>query len=304
MNSDDKKNPATPEMIAALRAHRDFAQAMRASAAGLVAMYEGSHLLNWLMDDRARVVFGYFALYLHVTRDPEDSASGLTPTQMKALCRDFDLCSPGRAVVILSLMRFAGYLAPDPRAADRRQRRLVATDKLMTLLRDRWRLHFAAMAPLLPDGEAMLASLDDPAFTRFLVIAMCTRFKAGFRFIAHAPGLSLFSERNAGMMILANLMTAGEEGDAMPPTGPVPVSISALARRFSVSRPHVLKLLRDAAEEGYIERFGDSVVILPRLVEAAQTFFAVMFLLYADCAREAMRESAHGLGAEPRRAAR
>jgi DNA-binding MarR family transcriptional regulator len=188
---------------------------------------------------------------------------------------------------MLSLMRFGGYLAPDA-SADGRQRRLVPTGKLLDMLRERWRVHFGAMAPLMPDGDAMVAALDDPHFGPRLVVGLSERFLAGFRFLTHAPNLGLFAERNAGILILASLLTSGAPGDTMPPQRAVPISISALARRFKVSRPHVLKLIRDAAAADLIERTGqdgDRVVIQPRLADAAQNFFATMFLLFADCAR-------------------
>jgi len=295
-------SPATPEAatgsasgeaIAALGAHPRFADAMRASAAGIVAMYQGSRLLNWLMDDRGRLVFGYFAAYLDFTRDPSDPSSGLTPTGMKALCAECELCSPGRVVVMLSLMRAAGYLASEPAAEDRRRRRLRATDRLIALLRERWRIHFEAMAPLLPDGAAMLGALDDPAFARALIRVMGDRFRRGFRLLRHAPGLDLFGERNAGILILASLLATGDGDDTMPPSRAVPISISALARRFAVSRPHVLKLLRDAAARGLIERSGrdgDHILIRPPLAAGAQNFFATLCLFFADGARRAMRE--------------
>ncbi|HEY2756323.1 MAG TPA: hypothetical protein VGJ01_11350 [Pseudolabrys sp.] len=285
-------DPATPEAITALRARPGFEQAIRTSAAGLIAMYQGGHLHNWLMDDRGRLLFAYFALYLDALRDPADPSSGLTPTRMRTLVAEYDICSPGRATAMLSLMRFGGYLAPDIQVADRRQRRLVATDKLNDLLRERWRVHFNAMAPLLPDGDAILAALDDPAVRRALVIGMVERFRAGFRFISHAPGLGLFGERNAGLFILMTLITAGEADDSVPPSRPVPMSMAALARRFRVSRPHVLKLIRDAADGGFIERVGQDggrVIVRPRLAEATQIFFATMYLFFADSAREAMR---------------
>jgi hypothetical protein len=284
-------NPATPEAVAALCAHPRFAGAMRTSSAGLVSMYHGRHLLNWLMDDRGRVQFGYLALYLHVTRNKADPSSGLTPTRMKALCAELGICSRGRATAMMSLMRFSGYLAPEIEAADRRQRRLVATERLQDLYVTRWRMHFTAMVPLLPDGAAMLAALSDPQFVHFFVVAMVENFRAGFRPLQYAPGLGLFGERNAGILILASLLTAGEADDTMPPTRPVPLSISALARRFAVSRPHVLKLIRDAGREGSIERVGpdgEFVLLSPGLRQAAQNFFATMFLLFADCARRAM----------------
>lgn len=258
-------------------------------------MYQGGHLLNWLMDDRGRMLFGYVALYLHLSRDPADPTSGLTPTRMKAMCSELDICSPGRAAAMLSLMRFAGYLTPDIQVVDRRQRRLLATEKLFDLLRTRWRLHFSAMAPLMPDGQAMLAALGDKAVEAAFVAAMVRHFRAGFRLVHSAPGLGLFGERNAGMLILSSLIASGEEDDTVPPSRPVPISIAGLARRFAVSRPHVLKLIRDAAEQGFVERLGsnlNTVVLQPRLLDETQAFFATSYLFLADCMREAMQASA------------
>jgi hypothetical protein len=285
-------NPAMPEAIAAVRARPGFAQAMRTSSIGLVGMYQGGHLLNWLMDDRGRLLFAYFALYFDASRDPADPLSGLTPKRMRTLAAEHDICSPGRATAMLSLMRFSGYLALDTQVVDRRQRRLIATDKLRDLLRKRWHLHFGAMAPLFADGDAMVAALDDAAVTRALVIVMAERFRAGFRFMTHAPELGLFGDRNAGLFILMSLIISGAPDDSVPPSRAVPMSTAALARRFRVSRPHVLKLIRDAADDGFIERVGQDgsrVVIRPRLAEATQVFFATMYLFFADCAREAMR---------------
>jgi DNA-binding MarR family transcriptional regulator len=286
-------NPATPEAVAALRAHPGFAAAMRTSAAGIVALYQGGRLINWLMDDRGRLLFGYFALYLHFTRDPVDPTSGLTPTNIKAICKELAICSPGRANVMLSLMRFGGYLERDPEVADRRHRRLIATERLTSLLTQRWKLHLTAMAPLLPDGADICAKLDDAKFMRHLMLAMVMRLRSGFRFLEHSDELRLFGERSAGMLILAALATSGTSDDTMPPTRPVSVSISALARRFSVSRAHVLKLLRDAEADGMIERSGEGgerIVVTPALAYNLQNFFATMFLFFADCARRAMIE--------------
>ncbi len=258
----------------------------------MAAMYQGRHLLTWLMDDRGRLLFSYTALYLHLTRDPADPTSGLTPTRMKALCAELDVCSAGRAGAMLSLMRFSGYLTPDIQVVDRRQRRLVATEKLFTLLRARWRLNIGAMAPLFEDGAAMLAALDDPAVERAFVIAIVERFRAGFRPLHSAPELGLFGERNAGMLILMNLVASGAAGDTVPPRRPAPISIAALARRYAVSRPHVLKLIRDAGEQGFIERIGPDnsrVLFKPQLAEALENFFATVYLFMADCMREAMQ---------------
>lgn len=282
---------ASAEAIDALDGHPQFAQAIRATATGLASMYHGRHLLNWLMDDRGRLLLGYLAIYLHSTRDRSDPASGLTPTRMKALCTEFDVCSPGRAGAMLSLMRFSGYLTPDIDIADRRQRRLVATDKLYALLRSRLKMHYTAIAPLFRDGAAMLAALDDKLVDGALVAAMVGRYRAGFRLVSAAPELGLFGERNGGMLILMSLVAAGDADDTVPPSRPVPVSIAALARRFAVSRPHVLKLMREAEEQGLLERLHDlpgHVLLKPALIHAVRRLLASSYLFLADCMREAM----------------
>ena len=87
---------------------------------------------------------------------------------------------------------------------------------------------------------------------------------------------------------------AAEPDDTMPPTRPVRISISELARRFSVSRPHVLRLLRDATAAGLIERAGTTLeamtLLLPPLSVALRQSVSIVFLFFAHCARAALAE--------------
>jgi hypothetical protein len=278
-----------PERVAALRTHPRFGEAMRISAAGIVSMYRGGRLSKWLMDDRGQLLFSYYALYLHFTADPADPTVGLTPTRMKAVCRELGICGEGRAAAMLWLLRLAGYVVPDSATSDRRRRRWLPTPRLIDLLKERWRLHFAAMVPLFADGERMLRALDDPAFIRAFAIALAGRFRAGFRFSDDTALLRL-TEHNAGMMLLGSLIAGGAPDDTVPPIRPVPVSISALARRFGVSRVHIIKLLDDAAADDLITRSqgeGNEITVLPRLAETLRDMLATMFLYFADCARAA-----------------
>ena len=113
--------------------------------------------------------------------------------------------------------------------------------------------------------------------------------------LGHAPDLLLFAERSAGMMILFSLLLAHESEGSFPPTRPVSISITGLARRFGVSRAHVLRLLRDAEHAGFLRRVGagkDSIELQPKLTQAALDMFATMFLYLANCARTAMTEMA------------
>jgi DNA-binding MarR family transcriptional regulator len=212
---------------------------------------------------------------------------------MKDLCVETQLCSRGRVEVMLGLLRAAGYLAPASEPADRRRRLLVPTDKLLALHRQRFQMHFEAMEAALPEAALAGAAFDDPDFMPAFARILGRHFRAGLRLLTHAPELLLFAERNAGMVILFCLLLAGEADDVFPPTRPVPVSISALGTKFGVSRKHVLKLLRDAEREGFLQRTGDRndrVVLLPRVHEGAQMFFATMFLYLAGSAGEALTE--------------
>lgn len=286
-------NPVSPEAIAALRAHPHFSVAMRASSSGAVALYQGNRVLNWLMDDRGRVMFGYYALYLHFKRDPAVPASGLTPTNIKGICKQLDICSPGRATVMLSLMRFAGYLANDPAQLDRRHHRLLATERLIEFHMVRWRLHFIAMAPMLPDGEALLQALEDREFIRRFLAAMCERILSGFRLVYDTDPLRLFARHKIGMIMLASLTCAGAADDTVPPSRPIALSVSELARRFSVSRAHVLKLLHDSETEGFLTRSGrdgNHIVMTSSLADGLQEFWARTYVYFAVCARDALRE--------------
>lgn len=97
---------------------------------------------------------------------------------------------------------------------------------------------------------------------------------------------------NAGMMLLGSLIAGGAADDRVPPTRPVRVSISALARRFGVSRVHIIKLLDDAAADDLIARSqgeGNEITVLPRLAETLRDMLASMYLYFADCARQAQR---------------
>lgn len=286
------------QAIAALRAHPRFAEAARTSANSIVALYQGNRLLNTLVNDRGRALMGYFALYMHFFHDPSDPLSGLTVSRMKQLCVEQNVCSAGRAEAMLVLMRLFGYLEPAPSNDDRRTRRLVATDRLIESYHERWERLFAAMALVAAEAGTAAAVVRRDDFTRALVRQLMEHFTAGLRVLDYAPELALFADHNSGMMILFSLLLSGEPEDAFPPAQPVTVSISALARRFGVSRVHVRKLLRDAERQGFVARVAGAdnrFLLLPPLRDRSLDFFATVFLFMAQCARAALQEC----GAKP-----
>lgn len=281
--------------IAALKAHPQFDQAWRQAAVAGIKQYRGVRLLNGLINDRGRDTVALLALYLHRTASPGDARSGLTVSRLKAICADQDIASPGRIEALLMLMRAAGLLRPLTAASDHRVRRLAPTERLTAMLHERWDGVLAAMTPIFPEAAAARTALADEAFERALVQRFGATFLTGFRLMDDPESMGVFTERNGGLMVVFSLVTAGEPG------APVPVSISALARHFSVSRPHVRKMLHDAADAGYIActdtRQTQVLVLLP-LYDAVQTFFAKAFLFLHHCIGDVRDElaAAHGTG--------
>ena len=274
--------------VAALRGHPQFDIAARESVRNVVGLYRADRLLNALMSDRARALFTHAALYLHYGRT-RDGEPGLTVGAMKDLCVEIELCSRGRCEAMLALMRAAGLFAAAPNL-DRRRRPLVPTEKLFALHRERWTAHLRPMRHVIPEAVAWLASLDDPDFVRAFVMALSERFVAGMRMVAHAPLLESFIDRNAGLIILLSLAQSGPADGPFAATAPTELSINALASKFSVSRKHVLTLLRDAEELGLLVRGGpanNEVAFLPPGRDALENFLATMFLYFAECAEQA-----------------
>jgi hypothetical protein len=279
--------------VRALRQHPQFPAALRFLAAGLVDIYDGNRLLNQVLNDRGRLVLSFMVLYLHFSARAEGLPGGVTASRLTAMCVEAEVCSPGRAVAMLALMRFGGYLQLATGGTDRRAKVFVPTERMIAAVQKRLTYQFGALALLLPEGGDALARLPDIDFLAALSRRLGERFLAGARMLLHAPELHPFMDRNAGLMVVLSLFLAGKPDDTFPPAKPVRISISALARRFAVSRPHVINLLRDAEQEGFLRRDGlqgEEIVVLPRLSDAVQNLFATVFLFQAKSARGALAD--------------
>ena len=163
-------------------------------------------------------------------------------------------------------------------------RLLVPTDMLIEMHRERFRRQLEAVALVRSEAREALAQFDHPAFQPAFTAARVSEFLGGFRFYTYAPDIRSFAERTAGLLILFSIALAGAPDDARP----LPVSASALAKRFHVSRTHVIGLLRDAVEAGLLERDGNEFRMTPRLREAVEMMIAALHLFTAHNARTAL----------------
>lgn len=279
------------EAMARLRAHPDFVRAAIASAQGSVALHRNSRVMTWMLSDRARALMPYVVFYLDATSRADDPRSGLTASRAKALCAETGICSPGRAAACMALLQFGGFVVPAPASADRRVRRLVPSDKLKAAQRERLVRQFGAIAIVIPEVADALLLLGDADFERAFWLSMGEQFIGGVRVLDYAD-LGLFAERNAVMVILFSLMLAGQADERTLPAEPVAIPLAEIARRFQVSRTHVMRLLRDAEAAGFIAREGapDRLRFLPPLTEELQNMFAALFLFIGGNARRAVAD--------------
>ena len=282
------KDILTPQALAALRAHPRFPEALRASAEGLIALHRRNRVMSWFLSDRPLSLIGHAVIYLHLEGREDDPLSGLTPSRFRNFCRTNGLCSPGRASAILAFMRLTGHIEAVPYPGDRRVTQLRPSEKLMEIARARLARQFPVIALLRPDIAPAIHALGDPDFETALFRALGTWFISGSRILDHAPSLHLFAGRDAGMLILYSLMLAGGSDGQPVSLAPLPVSISALAKQFQVSRTHVLRLLRDAEAAGLLTRGTDTISLGARLADDLQNMQAGLFQLLATCAAEAL----------------
>lgn len=266
----DALMPGEAQERARLRTRPDFPWIARQAAIHLSDAYRGNLLLTRLLNDRGRFVLALLILDMHFD---QPGAPGLTTGRLKAEAVALDVCSPGRVGAILAAFRVFGMIAPAP-DTDGRRRRLVVTEKLMSIHRERWRTMLNTLALVMPEeGERGLRHLDDPVFLAAFVRALLEPLRGGWRPSYEIPAIAQFAERDGGLLIALALFGIGLTGQ--------PLSISQLARSFRISRSHVVGIVQDAAAAGLLRRVeeqggrGPGVLPQPALIEAMEHFVAL-----------------------------
>jgi MarR family len=273
------RGPLSAGAVAALRTHPLLPNAVAAAAGALAAMVRRPPLV---INDLGRLVIGNLALYLHYSRDPADPSSGLSAGRLKALCAEQKVCSKGRALAVLALMRKSGDLVPATCRVDQRLRLLVPTEKLNNACRQYWEAIFRGMAAVIPRRSEAVAALQREDVLAGFLRAFGGYFCAGMRMFKPEVGLTPFAQRNAALAILFSLLVASEPNRMAGSPATVRISIAEFARRFGVSRPQVVRVLDKAAEASLVERSGPDgleIMVLPCLRSVTEDFYVTAFLL-------------------------
>jgi predicted DNA-binding transcriptional regulator YafY len=83
--------------------------------------------------------------------------------------------------------------------------------------------------------------------------------------------MRILIHRHAGARILLSLLAAAGE---FPPAKPIPLSISATAQRFAVSRIHVQRMLDEAQGAGLLSRTDRGEIVF---AESAKTYMRYFY---------------------------
>lgn len=157
---------------------------------------------------------------------------------------------------------------------------------LIRAFRDRALIDLEATLRLAPElaCAADIARTDDGFASYAIAIAIVASRRPDMFSFKSTPPIGFFLDREAGMLILFDLLAAQAPGRRRL-LETAPISRYALSRRYGVSRAHINKLL---AESGHIDSVdSDRVVFNPMLSRAMERHFAAVFQLNY-CAAQAL----------------
>ncbi len=245
-----------------------------------MAYCDGDPVAHANFRDTGKLVLAMIALYL-------DATGGLTHRRLREISQKAGTLSAGRATAILLHLRMIGYVTAVSTRADGSARLYVPTQKMREVFRNRIRIDIEALAMLEPEVDSLLARFaEDETFRIFMAEAGNLIGEAKPNEEEGLVRYDAITSKNAGQIIIYNLLQAADHGREFPPLGPAPVSVSALSRRFGVSRAHVLRVLREMEDGGFVTRAadGNGYELQQRLHDAFRQHFALVHLILGGVA--------------------
>ena len=209
-----------------------------------------------------------------------DASGGLTHRRLRALMGDAGILSAGRATALLWRLRLGKFIEPvDTDAGEGLLKQFVPTPAMVQAFRERLRVDFGALAILEPAVEPLLARFDEPDMYRLIIQLMGEDLiGSAARPDSRLEEFHMIAARAAGVLIMYDMAASVESADDFPASGPVTSSVAALARRFGVSRSHVLSLLRQMEKARFttFDAATGRVMVQPLMRETLRHFQGVV----------------------------
>jgi len=265
-----------------LRASPHYPDAARAFAGAMLAQAEGDRLLDGVLKDAGRNVAAKCLAYMHVT-------GGLTLPRLKELCASTGLVSPGRARMLLIYLQHLGYATPSPHREAKAPRRYDPTARFLATWRRQMQATLESAAVVEPAVSRVVAGLDAPGVFETYVNHISEAYLEGLKDVdTEDPFFRTFMHRYAGTQIVHGLVVAAKDG--FPPCDPIAFHSTETAKRFSVSRLHVRRMM-DAGQRGGLLRLADEALVFTTAGRAAiDHIYATQLIVFLVAAARTARD--------------
>jgi len=258
-------------VICPISAHPGFAAAVRHSTTGPLALLDRDPSFYRCIGDIPSYALGVLALYLH-------STDRLYHRGLRNVAKD--LFSPGRATAILSRMQTIGLIVPIDAFEKGRQRRYSPAPAMIEAFRACYLIELQSLAMIDARAGALVEVFDDPAIFDGIIAFLASSHLASptldQELIDPMGGVG---RRSMGLMLSYALAEAAFKAGLPRAAGPIEITVSSLARRLGISRPHcrrVLILLQDAGLVS-VDQKANAVTLMPAFAEALDVYFVGMF---------------------------
>ncbi len=277
----DPAEATAEDLYSRVRASPRYPDAARAFARSMLAQAAADRTLDTVLKDAGRNVAAKCLAYLHVT-------GGLTLPRLKALCASTGLVSPGRARTLLICLQHLGYATPAPRCENKAPTRYDPTPRFLETWRRQMHATLESAAVIEPAVSGVLARLDAPAVFESYVRCISEAYLEGLKNVDTTdPFFRTFMHSYAGTQIVHGLVVQGK--DAFPPEGPIAFQLTETAKRFSVSRLHVRRMMEGAQREGLLHLADGALVLTPAGRAAVDHIYATQLIVFLVTAARTVR---------------
>jgi DNA-binding MarR family transcriptional regulator len=267
------KSEQTPDPLSAIRGRPGFAAAVRHSTLAPLALLDRDARFYRCIGDIPTYALGVLALYLH-------SRDRLSHRGLQEISGKGGLFSAGRATAILSRMRLAGLIAPSEPFVNGRRRRYSPKASMREAFRECYRIELKSISLIDKRAQPLLDDYDNAdvfdSLIGFLAERLLLATKLDDEMLVPLGGVG---RRSMGLFATYALAAEAFKAGRARAEGAVEISLSNMARRLGVSRPHVRRVLTILERCGVrrdMKKIG-RFVLTPEFADAYELYFSGMF---------------------------
>ncbi len=232
-----------------LARHPEFVSSLRFLAEALRNRYDSGPRIARLLASQQRWLLTQTAYALHLEYDPAMPGSGLTAVELRNLITQHRVASRNTVLTYIEELLTYRFLVPAAGLV-RRPRRYEPTEVSHAAMFS-WFLANLAALDMLDDGSRAVTLAAHPGLFDLAQPRMARRCleETAWREPPERVGMFLWTE--AGGLVVDNLMSRldpGAEADGRIDLGRI--DTRAIAAQFMMSRTHLQRLLRKAADHG------------------------------------------------------